>query len=586
MRPLFLFVAACALLGAGRSPAQTSWISPVGGAWENPAAWSAGLPQPGQITITVTNAGTKTVTLSASTPTPQLALPRVQLSAPGGATNTLHFNRLVARPVTFADSFVIGAGGAAVVEDSALLLDGAGGAALTVEAGSLQLLSGTIDAGGGGVRFGRTGAAEYVQQTGTLLAGTLDIGDLTGHSGTAFMRGGTILASEAFIVGDNPGAVGRLVLEAGTVISTNALYTARIGDDGVGQVDISGGELRLADVSVGRATGSLGTVTVMAGSFVSEDLTLGRFAGGEGRLILSGSGVVDLQQQSLRLGREGTGVASITGGTLLAGEVVLAMSPGANGELNLSGGTLLVVSNILIGVSNTASASLTGGTLQTTSTLSEGWLAVLNGELTLAGARVSVDRFTTSAAGVVSFLDGQLETANSHVTNTVPFVVGDGVRPATLVVRSGTHRFAGGLVVRPGAQLLGWGTIIGPVTNQGLIRANSASGPLRFENAVNNQGVLRVGTVGTLELPGGLNNSGAYVITRPTAPELNFQRVGGAGRLTFLAEAGVDYHVTSRLALPPGSWTAVQTVPGQGSTEQIPFSLTADQRFFRVEVLP
>ena len=104
--------------------------------------------------------------------------------------------------------------------------------------------------------------------------------------------------------------------------------------------------------------------------------------------------------------------------------------------------------------------------------------------------------------------------------------------------------------------------------------------------AVNNQGVLRVGTVGTLELPGGLNNSGAYVITRPTAPELNFQRVGGAGRLTFLAEAGVDYHVTSRLALPPGSWTAVQTVPGQGSTEQIPFSLTADQRFFRVEVLP
>ncbi len=419
-----------------------------------------------------------------------------------------------------------------------------------------------------------------------MLAATLNIGDLAGHSGTAFLRGGTILVSDAFIIGDNPGATGRLALEAGTVVSTNALYTTRIGDDGVGQIDLSGGELRLADVSVGRAAGSLGTVHITDGLLVGEDLTLGRFAGSEGRLTLSGSGVVDLQQQSLRIGREGKGVASITGGTLSAGEVVLAMAPGASGELNLSGGTLLVVSNLLVGVSNTASATLNGGTLQTTSALGEGWLAVLDGELTLAGARVLVDRFTTSVAGVVSFLDGQLETANSHVTNTAPFVVGDGVRPATLVLRGGTHRFAGGLVVRPGARVLGWGTITGPVTNQGLIRANSASGPLRFENAVNNQGVLRVGTVGSLELPGGLNNPGTYVTSRPAAPQLSVQTLAGAGQFAFLAETGVDYRVAWRPALAVGTWTATQTISGRGIAERVSFSLTDDQRYFRVEVLP
>jgi len=377
-----------------------------------------------------------------------------------------------------------------------------------------------------------------------------------------------------------------LVLEAGTVLATNALSTARIGDDGVGRVELSGGELRLADVSVGRAAGSLGTVQVTGGLFVSEDLTLGRFSGSEGRLTLSGSGVVDLQQQSLRVGREGAGVATINGGTLSAGEVVLAMAPGASGELTLGGGTLLVVSNILVGVSNTASATLNGGTLQTTSASGEGWLALLNGELTLAGARVTVDRFTASALGVVNFADGQLETAATHVTNTAPFVVGDGVRPATLVLRGGTHRFAGGLVVRAGARVLGWGTVIGPVTNQGLIRANSASGPLRFQNALNNQGVLRVGTAGSLELPGGLNNSGTYVTSRPGAPQLSVQPLAGSGRFAFLAEAGVDYRVAGRPALAVGTWTATQTITGRGVAEEVPFALTDDAGFFRVEVLP
>lgn len=586
MRALSILMVTSAWLSVVHGQAQTAWISPTSGAWENPVAWSAGLPSASQLTVTLANAGSKTIVLSATVPAAQLALRRVELSAPASATNTLHFNRLLMRSVTFADSFVIGAGGVAVVEDSTLLLDGAGGAALTVAAGSLRLLSGTIDVSGGGARFGRTGAAEYIQEAGSLRAATLDIGDLAGHSGTAFMRGGSILVSDAFIIGDNPGATGRLVLEAGTVVSTNALYTTRIGDDGVGQVDLSGGELRLADVSVGRAAGSLGTIHVTGGSFVSEDLTLGRFAGSEGRLTLSGSGVVNLQQQSLRIGREGKGVALITGGTLSAGEVVLAMAPGSNGELNLDGGTLLVVSNLLIGVSNTASVSLTGGMLQTTSTLGEGWLAVLNGELTLAGARVSVDRFTTSAAGVVNFLDGQLETANSHVTNTAPFVVGDGVRPATLVLRGGTHRFAGGLVVRPGARVLGWGTVIGPVTNQGLIRANSASGPLRFENAMNNPGVLRVGTVGSLELPGGLNNPGTYVTNRPAAPQLSLQTLVGSGQFAFLAEAGVDYRVAGRPALAVGTWTTTQMITGRGVAEQVPFALTDDAGFFRVEVLP
>lgn len=581
-----MFVATGVWLGGVHGQAQTAWISPAGGAWENPAAWSAGLPQPAQITVTIANAGTKTVVVSASTPAPQLALPRVELSAPAGTTNTLRFDRLTTRPVTFADSFVIGTGGVAEVEDSTLDFDGTGGAALTVEAGSLRLVSGTIDVSGGGARLGRTGAAEYVQQAGTLLAATVNIGDLAGHTGTAFMRGGSIQATESLIVGDNPGSTGRLVLEAGTVIATNALFTARIGDDGEGQVDLSGGELRLADVSVGRADGSLGTVNVTCGSFVSEDLTLGRFAGSEGRLTLSGSGLVDLQQQSLRIGREGAGVATINGGTLSAGEVVLAMTPGSSGALNLGGGMLLVVSNILVGVSNTATASLTGGTLETTSTLGEGWLAVLDGELTLAGAQVSVDRFTTSAIGVVSFADGQLETAATHVTNTAPFVVGDGVRPATMVLRGGTHRFAGGLVVKPGARVLGWGTVIGPVTNQGLIRANSDGGPLRFENAVNNQGVLRVGTVGSLELPGGLNNTGTYVTGRPAAPLLSVQALAGTGQFAFLAEAGVDYRVASRTVLAVGTWSAMQTITGGGSAEQIPFPLADEQHFFQVEVLP
>ena len=117
------------------------------------------------------------------------------------------------------------------------------------------------------------------------------------------------------------------------------------------------------------------------------------------------------------------------------------------------------------------------GTLIVSNAEQTGFVSIRSGSLALEGGVIITDTFlATNSAGSVGFADGTLVTSGTVISNGQPFVVGDGQHPAVLELRGGTHVFADGLVLSPGATLRGCGTIVGEVITEG-INALNCGGP-------------------------------------------------------------------------------------------------------------
>jgi hypothetical protein len=82
----------------------------------------------------------------------------------------------------------------------------------------------------------------------------------------------------------------------------------------------------------------------------------------------------------------------------------------------------------------------------------------------------------TNPDGQFTFNGGLLRAKNMTVANGAPFMIGDGVNPATLELQGGVYSFANGLVISPNATVTGCGTILGPITNNGTLATNCGPG--------------------------------------------------------------------------------------------------------------
>ncbi len=490
-------VLACALGAAPTVPAQTAWLWPSGGQWADAANWSAGVPNL-NLAVAITNAGNKTVTISASTPEANLAARRLDLYAPAGSTNTLRLEQLGLAIFQLTNSLVLDAGGRMELINSTLRLDGGAGGNFNQFAGALSLTGGTLfTTNGAGLRIGRVGRASADVSSGTLAtSGDAVVGGLAGSDGTLVLNSGLFQADGQLTVGDDPGAVGHIQVIGGTFIVTNSALTARVGDDGEGTLAVLGGTVLMDDVSVGRSSGSVGRLLVRGGSMTSRTLSVGRFAGAQGTLEISG-GSLDLSAYSLYVGREGAGTLVITNGTLHAATVMLAAVNGANGLLQLRGGTLV-----------------TGQFL------------------------------ATNSAGQVQFHAGRLETRSTTVANGAALVVGDGTRSATLHLEGGIHTFANGLVLSSNAVLTGTGTVVGDIT----------------------------------VLPGGSNQLGG------ASPPVTLTPQAGNGPFwfSFPSVTGKRYEVLAATNLLQPHWAWQTTLDGNGATLTYTNTAPGAQRFFRV----
>jgi hypothetical protein len=392
----------------------------------------------------------------------------------------------------------------------------------------------------------------------------LQIGDI--GAGQFLMTGGTVLSRGEFHIGDDSSGLGTgsgaASIMGGQIIATND--TTAIGRYGPGQMIISNATAVLTNVSVGRHDGSTGTLIIQNGAqvFTLDALSIGRFSNSVGHVFIQG-GLVSLTNDAIWVGREGMGDMTLSSGVARARAAFVALSTVVtdavslvvitnipNGTLTISGGSLLLTSNLLVGTSllSTGQVFMTGGNLSITGGNTPGLVNVGSGGFTLNGGVVTADALVlTNTTGQFLFNNGTLQAKSATIANGSPFVVGDGIHPATLQLLGGTYSFADGLIISNNATVTGCGTIIGTISNFGTLATNCPSAGVKITS------VSKTGTTTTI----------------------NFTTVAGSNHV-------LEY----KNSLNDAAWIAILPgVIGNGNiTNKTDTSATAPGRFYRIHL--
>ncbi len=244
-------------------------------------------------------------------------------------------------------------------------------------------------------------------------------------------------------------------------------------------------------------------------------------------------------------------------------------------------------------------------------TVTGGPMTVQSGVLTISGS-ATLD--TLALDGTFNFPRGLLEASTILATNGFVFTVGDGTNAATLKSEGGVYTFSSGCHVSPNSFLTGCGTIngnvivdpgatilttcggtltiIGTVTNNGLLRATNGSMLESYGTVVNN-GLIDIMTGTTNFHSTFINNGtvvdGSYFRVTSIAPQSNgvnviWTTVGGRSNVVQVSVGGTGYSGTFT------DLSSVIAVPGAGlgTTNYIDAgALTnASSRFYRVRLVP
>ena len=270
------------------------------------------------------------------------------LAAPGGSVN---LNGGVT--VSGTGSVSLG-GGSFTVNDTTSGISG----------GSLTVPNGFVGYSGTGT-FTQSGGTNNITSFGGLYigynagdAGTYALSgsgafsadlEYVGYSGagTFTQSGGTNNSSYGTLcVGYNAGGNGTYSLAGSGLLST---YSEYVGSSGTGTFTQSGG------------TNNIG---YFGGGWygASSVLYLGNNSGSSGSYVLSGSGLLSVQQEPEYVGYSGTGTFTQSGGTNNVGSLCLGNNLGSSGSYNLSGSGLLTPQQgEIVGYSGTGTFTQSGG---------------------------------------------------------------------------------------------------------------------------------------------------------------------------------------------------------------------------------
>ena len=312
--------------------------------------------------------------------------------------------------------------------------------------------------------------------------GNFYVGRLVGGVGTLALDGGSsLLAGQVAIGGASDTAAGGSgsvsLAGAGTELRvTGAGGFMSVGRSGIGSLSItSQAKVAAIVLNVGRATGSVGTLTVNSGmleltgqqtgaSPVGAAFTLGNRGGvgtativnnslvtinnlgplgaslniggtptnplGTGTLTVVGASQVRVVAAPglarARIGHDGTGTASFSGASLLDvgdGDVIIAGLPGSVGTLTLTSGSVLNAGYVGVG-------SLPGG---------------IDGGSGRLFVNASTVNATTLEIGKRSLLGGHLGTVNAQVINRG--TISPGNSPGVIIINGALDGSAGNIVL-------------------------------------------------------------------------------------------------------------------------------------------
>src|SRR5262249_49136033 len=251
-----------------------------------------------------------------------------------------------------------------------------------------------------------------------LQIGNIGVGQFNQSSGTV------VSLAELHIGDDSSGfgtGSGTASITGGQLFATND--TASIGRYGPGQMTVSNATVVLTNVSVGRHDGATGTLTVQSNAqvYLLDALSIGRFSNSVGHVQVTG-GLLSLTNDTIWVGREGTGDLTISNGTVRARNALVALSTVVtdsitmlpvthvpSGTFAVAWGSLLLTSNLLVGTFgiSTGQVSVLGGNLSITGGSNPGYLAVQGGTFALNQGNVTTDSLLlTNSSGQFTFNGG------------------------------------------------------------------------------------------------------------------------------------------------------------------------------------
>ncbi|MBK8000282.1 MAG: hypothetical protein IPK15_16560 [Verrucomicrobia bacterium] len=554
----FLLCAALILTTCASALAQgtNAWTNVVGGSWHAPANWSLGVaPAIAQNIVAITNFNSKTVTADATTPAANLSVRNLILGALQNRQNTLVLTNLAA-PLQVTRGLTMTAGGALQVHNSELRVDAALGGQVTMTAASASFVNSSAFLSNSALlKIGNGAGLSSINLTNSSLLTDheLRVGAVNRSLGRLNLAEGRVEVGLELYVGDEAGSTGVVTIASGTLQALNTNVNTRIGHRGNGSMIVSNGLAHFDDVSVGRHDTARGALLVAGGEFACGTLSIGRFSNAVGMVTVAG-GFLNVADGSLYVGREGNGSLTNLSGRITASRLIV---PGATntatGLAQFLGGESIFTSGLNLGSQvSTGLVVLNGGALFCTNATATATSIVTQGELVLNSGVAQFDRLElNSAAGRLQFIGGTLRARDLIVNNGAPFVLGDGVNPATLELDGGTVTFANGIVVSPNATLAGCGTLTGNVT----VLAGGSSG---------------------------FQPCGQPQITPITLT--NFTSVTTGIRFSFNSDAGVNYLVEFKNDLAEPAWQPLATLAGNGSLLHVTNNPAATgARFFQVK---
>lgn len=381
--------------------------------------------------------------------------------------------------------------------------------------------------------------------TDLTIVGNQENGDFNQSGGVAIIR-------NELHVADFGGVTGNLNITGGQFFATNDLVA--IGRYGFGTLTVSNALVVLTNTSVGRHPGAVGTLTVQSNANVHllADLSIGRLGGAVGQVFVT-AGLLSVTNDDIWVGRAGSGEMTVSGGSVHAKSFHVGESDdGTNapiGNFTVNGGLVLVSSNFVAGTPllSTGHVAIASGTLTVTNAARSAFAAVRAGDFTMNGGVLNADSLVvTNTDGSFIFNAGTLQAKALTVSNGQPFVVGDGVNPATLQLQGGTYTFTDGLVISSNATVSGCGTVIGSISNNG-----------------------------TYTNPCGQT---------PTVSITSLNKTGATAAVSFSSVNGLNHVLEFKNSLGDFTWTPIPpAVPGNGSVMTLTDGAATNvTRFYRI----
>ncbi|MGB8356059.1 MAG: autotransporter-associated beta strand repeat-containing protein, partial [Chthoniobacteraceae bacterium] len=326
----------------------------------------------------------------------------------------------------------------------------------------------------------------------TLASRQIDVGDQTNSTGVVIITNNAHVHAGSLEVGEGVGSSGTLSIDSGTLITDSDLT---IGQLGTGTLNMTGGTIDSNRVTIGG--GSTGTATISGGTW------------NDGSAFL--------------VGYSGTGVLNIQGGAVNeAGTVSIGLNLHYAGTVNVSSGTLSA-DNFTIGYSGSGTLNVTGGLVTGTDPNSDNLIGISPPSYGPGTGVVNVSSGTFNLAGVAYYGNdgnGTLNLTGGYVSDNKAFLGGrpwdtgtTGVGTAT--VSSGTWNNDVYLVLGETGQ----GTLN---ISGGVVTVNGGLGTIYLGDSALGTGVLNFsgGTINAADVTAGAGTATINIYANSFAPQI------------------------------------------------------------------